>query len=131
MTFSGHDPVSLVQGWSYALTKDAKQPEAAATFIKFMLTKEMQVINASIGGEMPSRVSSFDDPWFTSTEKGREMLQWKDWLVQYGRLGAYHPEFWKWSEALMNSFHELLLEHAESEVVLSKWANWYNEEVGL
>ena len=130
-TFSGYTPTIVVQGWSYAMTRNAKHPGEAMKFIEFMLTKEMQVINAKVGGEMVSRLSAFDDPWFTTTEKGKEMLKWKEWLGKYGRMGAFHPEFWKWSEALMNAFHEMVLHKRPADKVLSKWADWYNQEVGL
>jgi multiple sugar transport system substrate-binding protein len=131
ITFAGLKPVLLVGAWSFAITKTSKNPDAAWKFIDFMLSPEMQMVNARVAGELPSRVSVLKDPWFGTTDTGKEQLQWVEWIRAYGRLETVHPELSKWSMANTNAFHELLLTTKPAEDILSSWTKWYNTEVGF
>jgi ABC-type glycerol-3-phosphate transport system substrate-binding protein len=73
------------------MTKDCKEPEAAALFIESMLSPEAQVINARIASELPSRASVLKDPWF-STAEAADMKMMVQFMQRAPRKFQYHPK---------------------------------------
>lgn len=74
-TETGAPNPSPVAGWTLGMSRDAKDPEAAWQLIDAITSTESQVINAKVGGEMPTRRSAMKDPWFAGPE-GSEMRGW-------------------------------------------------------
>lgn len=105
-------------GFYLAMGRHAKHPEAAWKFIEFMTSREAQVTIAQ-SGEMPTRKSTYDDPWFKEPA-AKVMSQWSDYIVRNGSADTY-PKGWL-------TFGQTLAEQTQSIVLTGlppqkAWAN--------
>jgi len=71
----GH--VNTAGAWALVMAKGAKTEEAWK-FLEFMQSNEAEIIDAKTGGEIPTRKSTMDDPWFKTEEASRmnALLNW-------------------------------------------------------
>ena len=89
--FTDGEKATVVTGWTLGIGAHSDCPEAAAVFIDYMTSPEAQVRLAQ-GGEVPSRIATFDDPFF-SGEDGALMQALSAYIKEYGRMRTY-PESW-------------------------------------
>lgn len=62
--FSGHQPVSVLGGWDLMISKYSLHKQAALTFIKFLIRKNIQEIMFSKGGHLPANAEVYADGGF-------------------------------------------------------------------
>ncbi|MBI1893012.1 MAG: extracellular solute-binding protein, partial [Candidatus Rokubacteria bacterium] len=67
-------PVSTVGAWTLVIPRGAKK-EAAWKLMEFLQNNEAELIDARVGGELPTRKSTLRDPFFQSPEAKR-MMGW-------------------------------------------------------
>ncbi|TXH67327.1 MAG: ABC transporter substrate-binding protein [Thiothrix sp.] len=67
-------------GWNLAVSKYAKNKEAAIDLVKFLASKETQKQNALIGSKLPTIMSLYDDA--DIKEKQPIIPRWKDVFLQ-------------------------------------------------
>jgi multiple sugar transport system substrate-binding protein len=67
-------PVSTVGAWTLVIPKGAKK-EAAWKLMEFIQSNEAELIDAKVGGELPTRKSTLQDPFFQSPDAKR-MIGW-------------------------------------------------------
>jgi multiple sugar transport system substrate-binding protein len=115
-----------VSGWHLAISATTNQPELAYAFIEHMTSTEAQIMNAREAGELPARVSAYDDPWFHETEAGQEMLEWRDTLLAAGRLARIPADYPRLHDLLLNAAQEIVLNNAPIESTLARAAAEYN-----
>jgi len=115
-----------VFGWTLAIGKDSTHREAAWKFIEHMLTYESRLIDAKLSGELPSRKSVYEDPWF-KTAGARELKSWADYAGTFGRVFTYPEKYVRMSELLAEGAQEMVLQGASAQQVLEKAARKYNE----
>ena len=115
-----------VFGWTLAIGKDSTHREAAWKFIEHMLTYESRLIDAKLSGELPSRKSVYEDPWFKTTG-ARELKSWADYAGTFGRVFTYPEKYVRMSELLAEAAQEMVLQGASAQQVLEKAARKYNE----
>jgi multiple sugar transport system substrate-binding protein len=73
-------PASTEGGWTLCMSSESKR-DAAWQFIEFMHSKEAELIDAKVGGELPTRKSTLNsDPYFASDNfsRQRELLGYLD-----------------------------------------------------
>ncbi len=58
-----HGPFT-VKGWWAAIWSGSRNGNEAAKFLEYMISPEAQMIWAKIGGQVPTRLSVFTDPYF-------------------------------------------------------------------
>jgi len=114
-----------IAGWVYAIGKDSKQPEAAWAYIEHAVNQESQVINARVGGELPSRKSTYSDPWFKTAEAA-ELLSWKDYMDKGGRSMQYPEKYLEGMEYLADQAAEVILNNKPIKQALDDAAKKYN-----
>lgn len=112
-------------GWVYAIGKDCKNPEAAWAYIEHAVSRESQVINARVGGEIPSRKSTYDDPWFR-TRDAAELLSWKDYIANYGRALKYPEKYLDAMEYLADEAAAVILNNKPIQQALDDAARKYD-----
>jgi multiple sugar transport system substrate-binding protein len=112
-------------GWVYAIGKDSKNPQAAWAFIEHAVSQESQVINARSGGEVPSRKSTYDDPWF-KTPEAAEILSWKRYIGDHGRSLKYPEKYLDGMEYLADEAAAVLLNNKPIQQALDDAARKYN-----
>ncbi len=88
---AGKPMPALVTGKFLVITKDCKEQEAAGLFIEHMLKPEVQLINAKVAGEPPSRKSVLKDPWFQTPEAADMKVQ-LEYMVSHPHPWKYHPK---------------------------------------
>ena len=80
-TGGGNDKsAATLGGWNLAVSKYAKNKEAAIALVKFLASKETQKQNALIGSKLPTIVSLYDD----ADIKAKQPIipRWKDVFLQ-------------------------------------------------
>lgn len=73
---------ATVKGWWAAVWKDSKHKEAAGKFVEYMISAEGQKIWGLVGGQIPVRLSVFNDPEFSDPKYAymSELVDaWKAW----------------------------------------------------
>lgn len=92
-----------VFGWTLAVGKDSEHPELAAELIAHMTSAESQLARVQTTGELPTRASVYDDPWFQTPEAATASML-AAWFAEDGRTLAYGEHYVElcqlWAEAL-------------------------------
>ncbi|AMJ61562.1 ABC transporter substrate-binding protein [Bosea sp. PAMC 26642] len=117
-----------VTGWNLVMGKAAKNPEAAWKFIEFMTSAEAQ-LNLAKGGELPSRKSTYADPWF-KTPESQFMLGWSDYIAKNGRVGTYPAGWSSFGQILAEATQSIVLQGATPEKALIQAVTTYNKSLG-
>jgi multiple sugar transport system substrate-binding protein len=117
--------VASTSGWVYCIGKDCKNPQAAWAYIEHAVSRESQVINARLGGELPSRRSTYTDPWFKSPEAA-ELVSWKDYIDKYGRALKYPERYLDAMENLADEAGAVILNNKPIQQALDDAAKKYN-----
>ena len=80
----GSPPPIAVQGWSLGISRDSTNQENAARFIHHMTSSAAQLENARDAGELPTRKSVLNSPWF-QTDEAAEMRGWVQYIADGSR----------------------------------------------
>jgi ABC-type glycerol-3-phosphate transport system substrate-binding protein len=96
--------------------------------IKFLTSTEAQVLNARIAGELPSRLSAYNDPWFSSSDVGKEMLKWKELLREVGVMMDFYEDWLPMRQAFADAAQEIILQGAPIKETLKKHADAFNSQ---
>jgi ABC-type glycerol-3-phosphate transport system substrate-binding protein len=115
-------------GWQIAICKDVKEKEAAWLFIDHMLSPEMQLVNAKVAEEVPSRKSVGMDPWFKSPEAYYVNAYFKI-CSESGKVFQYPAKFNNLSDYLAVAIQQVIVKDAPIEKVLKEAEDRYNSEV--
>ena len=87
--------------------KDCKNKEAAWKFIEHITSPESQIITAKTTGEMPTRKSPYNDPWFKSKDAA-ELMFWKDYMEKYGKMPRYPEKYVELSQLIADAAQEIV-----------------------
>lgn len=124
----GKPAPDLISGWQIAMCKDVKEKEAAWLFIDHMLSPEMQLINAKVAEEVPSRKSVGADPWF-KTEEARDIRVYLRVASESGKTLPYPAEFASLCDKLAVAIQQVIVNNAPIEKMLKEAQDKYNAEV--
>jgi len=98
---------STISTWDLAIPKGSKSPEEAWEFIKFFTSNESQFLYSKISGEIPTRKSAADDPYFKSSE-GAMLGWWIKYLNEKGTLAVNTDTFQELTECMAAALQEVL-----------------------
>lgn len=73
-------PANTANSWTLVMPKGAKK-EAAWKLVEFLQSNESEIIDASVGGELPTRKSTLMDPFFQTPAAGK-MLSFLNYLME-------------------------------------------------
>jgi multiple sugar transport system substrate-binding protein len=126
----GITPASTEGGWTLAMSKGAKQ-EAAWKLIQFFHSKEAEVIDGKVAGELPTRQSTLQDPFFQSQDFARQR-EWLNYLKKNG-----HPattikikQRQDLANILGDALQKIIAEKADVKATLADAAQQYDKIVG-
>jgi multiple sugar transport system substrate-binding protein len=119
---------TLVSGWQIAMTKDCKTPEAAWKFIQHITSPEMTLLNSKIGGELPTRKSVLEDPWF-DTPEGKIVKFSASYLADAGRPQLLLPTFTLFTTTLATAAQRIVSQGVDPETTLREAIDRYNSRV--
>lgn len=129
-TFSGEiAPVSTQGGWTLAMSKDADK-DAAWKLIDFFISNEAELIDAEVGGEMPTRASTLEDPFFKSNGFARQR-EWLDYLQEHGHAATVFAiqQREEFIEILGDAAQDILAKRADVASRLAEAADAYGQLV--
>jgi multiple sugar transport system substrate-binding protein len=102
--------------------------DGAWAFIQYYTSAEPQLAFAK-AGVMPSRQSSYANPFFENVEQGKEMMQWRGYATQYGRFELLPNDFTQLSEDLVQAVQEVLA-RCRPQTALTAAARQYDSQHG-
>lgn len=88
--FSTGKTVSIYGGWNLMISKNSKNKEAAAEFIKFISTEENQKFLCQVGGYIPVHIKLFKDPDCLSS---KEKLKFYNKISVFGKSRPLHENY--------------------------------------
>jgi multiple sugar transport system substrate-binding protein len=72
-------PANTAGGWTLVMAKGAKK-EAAWKLMEFLQSNEAELIDARVGGELPTRKSTLTNPFF-QTPQAKRMVDWLNYMA--------------------------------------------------
>jgi ABC-type glycerol-3-phosphate transport system substrate-binding protein len=105
---AGRASPTVVTGWSYAIPRGAKHPDASWEYIKHYTSSETQETNARMAGALPSRKSVLAMPFF-QTPEAAYMKWWLQYIADRGEPNIATPWFTELNEVMVDALHQVLL----------------------
>ncbi|MDR3436986.1 sugar ABC transporter substrate-binding protein [Telmatospirillum sp.] len=103
----------------------SKHKDGAWEFIKYYLGTPSQIEFAK-AGVLPSKASSYQDPFFGESSQGKEIRGWADYARQRGRMEMTPRDFSRLSEELAKAIQKVILEGMDPKAALDAAATAYN-----
>lgn len=110
-----------VFGWNLVIGKDSKNKESAWKFIDFMSNPQTQITTARITGELPTRKSSYKDPFFTDAGAS-EVRLWKEYMEQYGFAPRYPKNYVEICQLIADAVQAALIRNVDPKLALDQAA---------
>lgn len=117
---------ALVAGQTLGIGANCRHRDAAWRFIEYYLSKEVQALWAVNAGLLPVRLSVLEDPYFTETPTGREIMGWVKLAKEYGFTTSYPADFPYFSQLLAEAAQRVVLLGVPVEEALRDVARTYN-----
>lgn len=108
-----------------AIGANSKHGDGAWKFIMYHLSHESQLKFAR-AGVMPSRQSTYADPFFTETPVGKEMQGWSVYAHDFGRMESMPSDYPKLAGPLAHAVQEVLVTGKDPKAALDAAAAQYN-----
>jgi len=113
----GTESVTFLGGWHYAIPVGARAPEAAANFIRFMTSYEIQRERSLRGGPMPTIEELFSDPEIVAFNPEYPLLRR---ILRTARRRNEIPHYTQVSRLIQAHLHPMLTGDTEPEAALAK-----------
>lgn len=88
-------------GWNYMINKNTKNPQAAWEFVKWMTSYDMQVVDSSVGGYLPTRKDAYNDPKVLKTNIWIPDLKY---IFENAKIRPVSPNYSSISEVMQQNF---------------------------
>lgn len=112
-------------GQTFAVSKDVKDKEAAWAFLEYMISPEGEIVNAKVAGEMPTRKSTYQDPWF-KTDRAKDIMFWREYIEMSSKNNDQPAEFPQLMDALADAAQRIVLANAPVKKTLDEAAaKWH------
>lgn len=115
----GTQSVTFLGGWHYGIPVGARAPEAAANFIRFMTSYEIQRERSLRGGPLPTMEELFSDPEIVAFNPDYPLLRK---LLRTARDRNEIPHYTQVSTLIQAHLHPVLTGEQEPEAALEKLA---------
>jgi len=122
---SGQQAYTFLGGWHYGIARHASAPMAAAEFIRFMTSLEVQKERALRGGTLPSLKGLYEDPEVIAFNPLYPSLKR---ILAAGRIREDIPQYPRFSKLLRRYLHPLVrgdLTPAEAQERLAEAAQGF------
>lgn len=116
-----------IGGQTLAIGANSKHRDGAWRFIQFYTNSESQLAFAR-AGVMPSRLSSYQSPFFTQDPVGIEMQKWTVYAHDYGRIANTPKDYSKMSEEIAKAIQRVLIQNADPKAALDEAARNYDAQ---
>jgi multiple sugar transport system substrate-binding protein len=112
--------------WSMVIPKGSKNPDLAWEFIVNYISPQSNTVNAKLAGEMPARNSVYNDPWFSTDPLGKEMVRWKEYINNHGRMPIDPPDYLRLYDILCNAAQRIVFQREPIQATLDAAAREYD-----
>jgi len=119
----------LTTGQVLVMGKDCRYREEAWLFIEHSISPEQQALIGKVAQEMPTRKSSYQDPWFQSPE-ATEMLAWADYIQRTSRPFIFPEKVEILFDLLTGAAQEVITQRKPIPQALDEAAARWNKEAG-
>jgi multiple sugar transport system substrate-binding protein len=115
-----------VFGWQLVIGKDSKHKAEAWKFIEYMTSTKAQVRRAGLTGELPTRKSAYDDPFF-KTPEAQEIRDWLTFMASDTARSPHYPRgFAEMSQLIADAVQQVVVSNADPKQALDKAAERYS-----
>lgn len=116
-------------GWTLVMPTGANE-EAAWKLIEFFQSPEAELIDAKVGGEIPTRKSTLLDPWFATPEAAK-LKDYMAWMAAnpHEATTLKIKQIEVLTDALGDAVQQIVANDADVEPTLTFAAEKYNEQV--
>jgi len=113
-------------GWAIVMSNHSRNKEEAWRFLDLYESKEGDLINVKIGGQLPCRGSTVTDPYFDSPEAA-----YLKWYIEYMKDTSYMQQtpVVMPSDDLIIAFHDIVIKGVPVEQALQSVAERYNKKL--
>jgi ABC-type glycerol-3-phosphate transport system substrate-binding protein len=118
---------AFASGFTFTISKDARSREAAWLFVEHMISPDVQAINARVAGEMPTRRTSENDPWFKTNESA-DLREWMGYVKESGRAVKL-SKYLALSDYIATAAQEVVSSREAPQKALNDAAKKWNEEI--
>lgn len=125
---AGKPMPALVTGKFLVISKDCREQEAAGLFIEHMLEPAVQLVNAKVAGEPPSRKSVLKDPWFQTPEAADMRVQ-LEYMAAHPHPWKYHPKNNLLADLFAAGAQAMIQNRKPAKEVVGEIARRWNDEV--
>jgi multiple sugar transport system substrate-binding protein len=122
-------PVNTAGAWTVVMPRGAKKDEAWK-LIEFLQSNQAELIDAKVGGELPSRKSTLKDPFFQTAEAKR-MVGWLNYMGE-----NIHPattlrikKFELLIDAVADAAQQIIANKADVKSALATAAQKYDAQI--
>jgi multiple sugar transport system substrate-binding protein len=125
----GTKPSAYVTGWDLCIGRSSKHTAEAWKLVAHHTAAENQVTYAKIAGELPSRKSAFQDPFFESAA-GKEMHGWADYIARDSQGYVLPAKFLELGDILGVAASRIVVEGVPVRQALQEAEAEYNRIAG-
>jgi multiple sugar transport system substrate-binding protein len=120
---------ALTTGQVLMMGKDCKNREEAWLFIEHSISPEQQALIGKVAQEMPTRKSSYQDPWF-QTPEAAEMLAWVEYVQKTSRPFIFPEKVEILFDTIAGAAQEVITRRKPIPQALEEAAARWNKEKG-
>lgn len=120
----GAGPGTQLAGWQFGIGAFTDHPEESWRFIEYMTSPEAQAITAS-GGEIPSRPSSLEEPFFSDPENGF-LADLAAYFSEAGNARVVPPTYALFTQALVETLQNQYLNGISAQESVQFLTDAYN-----
>lgn len=122
-------PAVTAGGWTLVMPTGA-QGEPAWRLMEFMQSNEAELIDAEVGGELPTRRSTVADEFFQTDDAAR-MRGWLEYMqeAQHPATSLRFPNYQLLNSVLSDAGHEIIINQADVAETLAAAAERYSAEL--
>lgn len=120
---------ALTTGQVLIMGKDCRHREEAWLFIEHSISPEQQALIGKVAREMPTRRSSYQDPWFRSTE-AQEMQSWAASIQKSSKPFIFPEKVELLFDAIAEAAQAVVTNRQSIREALDQAAARWSKEVG-
>lgn len=112
---------AYIFGWNLVVGKHSKNKEAAWKFVEHMTSAESQVVTAQMTGELPTRISPYENEFFKG-DKAAEVQKWRGYIQKHGFVPRYPEKYVEITQLIVDAVQEVIVRNVDPKAALDRAA---------
>jgi multiple sugar transport system substrate-binding protein len=114
-------------GQTLTIGANSRNQDGAFEFIKYYTSPASQLAFAK-AGVMPSKLSTYNEPFFTQDDTAKDMRVWSEYARAYGKMEPTPADFSKLSEEVAKAIQRVIINGDDPKKALDDAAAAYNAQ---